>query len=262
MREIAFQWGPITVHWYGIMVALGFLAGLWTASRRAPRAGVPGERIMDIGPWLILGGVAGGRLLYVLTFWREDFAHKPLWEIFMINHGGLIFYGGLIGAALVGFFYVKIKRLDFFNLADILAPSVALGQAFGRIGCWIRGCCYGQACDLPWAVHYPSYHETGGKGVHPTQAYETILTFALYGLLAWLFARRAVKGQVFACYLIGYGLVRLGVEAFRGDYAPEAYYLGIFTPAQMISLFLIAAGGILFWQVWKRPGVVSPQPND
>ena len=94
MHKIAFQLGNFTIYWYGVLVALGFLAGLWTASRRALRAGIPGETIVDLGPWLILGTLVGARGLYVISYWREDFAGKPLWQMFNIRNGGLVFYGG------------------------------------------------------------------------------------------------------------------------------------------------------------------------
>ena len=101
MHPIAFQLGPLTVHWFGVMIALAFLAGMWTAVRRAPLAGISGEHVSDlVVPWLLLGSVLGARVLYVATYWKESFAGQPWWEIFMIQRGGLVFYGGLIGASL------------------------------------------------------------------------------------------------------------------------------------------------------------------
>jgi len=98
VHKIAFQLGSFTIYWYGVLVALGLLAGLWTASRRAPLSGIRNETIVDLGPWLILGTLVGARGLYVLSYWREDFAGRPLWQILNIRGGGLVFYGGLIGA--------------------------------------------------------------------------------------------------------------------------------------------------------------------
>lgn len=249
MHKIAFHFGTFTIYWYGVFVAIGFLAGLWTASRRAPRSGISGERIVDLGPWLILGALVGARLLYVVSYWEKDFAGKPVWEIFMIRHGGLVFYGGLIGASLACIFYARAKNLPLWKVADILAPSIALGYFFGRFGCLMNGCCYGRACELPWAVHYPVSHETRGEGVHPTQVYDSLLNLALYAGLAWVYRRKEFDGQVFATYLVAYAMLRAFVESFRGDYS--TYYLGGWaTPAQLVSVGIFV-GGLLFW--WKLP---------
>ena len=139
---------------------------------------------------------------------------------------------------------VVSAKMPLWKLADVLAPSIALGYVFGRLGCLMNGCCFGRACDLPWAVHFPADHETHGAGAHPTQLYEAALNLALYAALAWLFRRRKFDGQVFATYLVSYALVRSFVEMFRGDY--PAYTLGFITPAHWVSAGLLAAGVWLF----------------
>ncbi len=123
---------------------LAFLAGLWTATLRARRANIPGERIADIVLWLMVGAILGARVVYVTTYWKDEFADQPLSEIFMIQHGGLVYYGGLIGATLAGFIYIRWKKMPLWKVADVLAPSFALGNVFGRIGCLLNGCCYGR----------------------------------------------------------------------------------------------------------------------
>jgi phosphatidylglycerol---prolipoprotein diacylglyceryl transferase len=241
VHPIAFHLGPLTVHWYGVMVALGFLAGLWTASRRGLREGIPSERIIDLGPWLIIGAIVGARTLYVISYWREQFAGKPFWEVFMVQHGGLVYYGGLVGASLGCILYVRRKKLALWKVADTLAPSIALGHALGRIGCLLNGCCYGRACNLPWAIHFPVGHETYPNAVHPTEIYESVLNFMLYGALAWLHRRKKFDGQIFAIYLIAYAVIRSFVEMFRGDY-PQYYFGGWVTPAHFVSVFILIAG--------------------
>ena len=129
MHPIAFELGRLTITWYGVMVMLGFVAGMWTASRRGLLRGVDPERTFDLGPWLILGAVLGARALYVATFWREDFAGRSLAAVFMVWHGGLVYYGGLVGASLGCVLYTRIKKVPLWSTADILAPSIALGQA-------------------------------------------------------------------------------------------------------------------------------------
>ncbi|HVV01945.1 MAG TPA: prolipoprotein diacylglyceryl transferase [Verrucomicrobiae bacterium] len=250
MKPIAFQIGPLSIHWYGIMMAVAFIAGLWTASRRARFDHIPAERILDLGPWVIVGSILGARILYVITFWHEQFANN--WsEIVMVQHGGLVFYGGLIGASLAVILYCRIKKLGLWKVADILAPSISLGYVFGRIGCLLNGCCYGRYCSLPWAIRFPPGHETHPLGmpatpVHPTEIYESLLNLFLYAGLAWLYRRKKFDGQIFATYLICYALLRSFVEMFRGDYPVYQHYLGGWaTPAQLVSIGILAGGVIL-----------------
>lgn len=235
------------------MMALAFVAGLWTASRRCVRDGISPEKVLDVGPWLIVGAIIGARALHVATYWREEFAGKPIWEIFMVQHGGLVFYGGLIGASLGCILYARLKKIPLWKLADALAPSIALGSVFGRIGCLLNGCCYGRVCELPWAIHFPDGHETYPNGVHPTEIYDSILNLLLYVGLAWLYRRKKFDGQIIALYMIGYAITRSIVESFRGDYTPMHLHWGL-TPAHLISIGIFAAGVGLFW-ILRRPQI-------
>lgn len=244
------------MHWYGVMMALAFLAGLWTASRRGLRDGVPAERVLDVGPWLIVGAIVGARLFYVVSYWRESFAGQPFREIFMIHHGGLVYYGGLIGASLGCIGYTRWKKIPLWKMADILAPSIALGYVFGRVGCLLNGCCYGRSCDLPWAIRFPATHETGGVPVHPTQVYDSLLSLGLYLGLAWLHRRKRFDGQVFGVYLLAYAVLRSVVDLFRGDYT-DAHLHGGLTPAHLLSIGIFAAGVVLLRLQSRRP--VAPR---
>jgi phosphatidylglycerol:prolipoprotein diacylglycerol transferase len=248
VHKIFFQFGVFTVTWYGVLVATGFLVGLWTASRRAVRDNVHPETIFDMGPWLLAGSIVGARTLYVVSYWNESFAGRPLKEIFMVQHGGLVFYGGLIGAALGSMLFAWRRHLPLWRLADIIAPSIALGYFFGRWGCLMNGCCYGRPTTLPWGIHFPYGHETYPNAVHPTEIYDSLLNLGLYGFLAWLHRRKKFDGQVFAVYLICYAVLRSFVELFRGDYTP-VHYLGPLTPAQLVSIGVVAAGGLLLWKL-------------
>jgi phosphatidylglycerol---prolipoprotein diacylglyceryl transferase len=245
VHPIAFQFGRFTVTSYGVMVALGFIAGLWTASRRGLLAGIKSETILDFGPWLIVGAMLGARVLYVTSYWQEQFAGRPLVEIFKVWRGGLVFYGGFIGACLATLVYARWKKIALWTLADVMAPSIALGSAFGRIGCFLNGCCYGRVCHLPWAVVFPPESRGAPPGVplHPTELYDSLLNFGFYIFLAWLFRHRKFGGQMFAVYLIGYALLRSFVEIFRGDYPEYYHFLGLReTPAQLVSIGILAAG--------------------
>lgn len=234
------------------MMAVAFIAGLWTASRRGLRDGIPAEKILDIGPWLIVGTIIGARTLHVVTYWNEEFAGRPFWEVFAVWNGGLVYYGGLIGATLAGILYARIKNIPLWKLADVLAPSIALGYVFGRIGCLLNGCCFGRECDLPWAIHYPPGHETYPHGVHPTQLYDSALSLILYVGLAWLYRRKKFDGQVFAAYLLCYAVTRSVVESFRGDYSPVHIHGWLhLTPAQLVSIGIFAAG-VAMWSVLRK----------
>jgi phosphatidylglycerol:prolipoprotein diacylglycerol transferase len=246
VHPIAFQLGPLPLRWYGVMMALGFFFGLWTATRRARRANVSPDIVADVTLWLMFGSIVGARFVYVTTYWKQEFADQPLSEIFMVQHGGLVFYGGLIGATLTGIGYLLWKKQPVWKIADILAPSVALGSVFGRIGCLMNGCCYGYQCSLPWAIRFPADHETHGAAVHPTQIYDASLNLILYLTLAWWISRKKFDGQIFAAYLMGYAVFRSIAEHFRGDYPTDHIHNGL-TSAQVLSIGIFATGALLWW---------------
>lgn len=241
MHPVAFNLGPFPVNWFGILVAVAFLAGLWTAARRGVRDGLAPQQVFDAGPWLIVGAIVGARALYVISYWEQDFAGQPLTKVFMIRQGGLVFYGGLIGATLGVLIHLWRRRLPLWKFADTLAPSIPLGHVFGRTGCLLNGCCHGRPTDVPWAIHFPADHATHGVGVHPTQIYEAALNLGLYAGLAWLYRRKQYDGQIFAFYLVSYAVVRSVVESFRGDYA-TGYFGGRLTPGQMVSVLIFGLG--------------------
>lgn len=251
MHPIAFNLGSLAITWYGVMVAIAFLVGLGLASRRAQRTDIAPQHVADLGPWLILGAIIGARALYVVMFWSEDFAGKPVWEIFMVRHGGLVFYGGLFGAVISTWLFIRVKKLPTWKLADVLAPSIPLGYAIGRVGCLLNGCCYGRRCDLPWAIRFPAEsHPTEGMPVHPTQIYDGVCGLVLYIGLAWLFRHKKFDGQVFGVFLIGYAVCRSFVECFRGDYPPDKF-VGPFTPGQVSSMLVLLIGIVLLVTVGR-----------
>jgi len=249
--KVAFHIGSLPVHWYGVLVAAAFLIGLWTASRRGVRDGIAPDKVLDAGVWLILGTIIGARGWYVISYWREEFAGQPWTETFMVQHGGLVFYGGLVGATAACLIYIWRNKLPVWKFADALAPSIALGYVPGRLGCLMNGCCYGQETSVPWAIHFPKEHATHGAGVHPTQIYDALLSAGLYAGLAWLYRRKKFDGQVFATYLICYAVLRSLVETFRGDY-PTRYFGGIATPAHLVGAVILGAGLILYWTLPRR----------
>ncbi|MBW8863842.1 MAG: prolipoprotein diacylglyceryl transferase [Verrucomicrobia bacterium] len=255
MHPIAFYLGSMPVRWYGVMMALAFFAGLWTATRRARLVNVHGDIIADVTLWLMVGGIIGARFVYVTTYWKQEFASQPFSEVFMVQHGGLVYYGGLIGSTIAGIAYLAWKKQAVWKIADILAPSIALGSIFGGIGCLLNGCCYGYTCSLPWAIHFPPDHETHGLAVHPTEVYDALLNLILYLGLAWLFRhRRKFDGQIFATYLMVYAIFRSIAEHFRGDYPTDHIHAGI-TSAQLLSIPIFIAGIGLYFFLSHRPVV-------
>ena len=266
MDSIAFKIGGFTIYWYGILVAGGFLAGLWTASRRCVLDKLDGKVISDLGVWIILAGMIGARAMHVVTYWEEQYADQPLSHLLDFRGGGLVFHGGFIGAALAVILYVRLHgKQPLWKIADAFAPSIPLGHALGRLGCLMTGCCFGTACDLPWAIHYPAHSPAFtalGQAptdaahslyVHPTQIYSALLNVALYGGLAWLYRHKRFDGQVFGLYLAGYSINRFVVEFFRGDYQAEQLWFGWVKPGQQLSLFLLPIGIALIILLRRRP---------
>jgi phosphatidylglycerol:prolipoprotein diacylglycerol transferase len=254
MKPILFDFHGFALHSFGLMVALGFIAGTWIAGRRAKSIGLDPAVIQDlVFPWILVGTLVGARVLYVVSYWRRDFADAPWYDALAIWKGGLVFYGGLAGATLAGLFRAIQKSLPIWDVADCIAPGLAIGHAFGRIGCFLNGCCYGTVCDVQWGVRYPSGHETHGALVHPVQFYESFLNVALCGALILLHRKRIFSGAVSAVYLMSYAVVRSGVEVFRGDYAA----LGAATPAglkpgQYTSAAVFALGLFLWFALRRR----------
>ena len=266
MDSIAFKIGGFTIYWYGILVAGGFLAGLWTASRRCVLDKLDGKVISDLGVWIILAGMIGARAMHVVTYWEEQYADQPLSHLLDFRGGGLVFHGGFIGAALAVILYVRLHgKQPLWKIADAFAPSIPLGHALGRLGCLMTGCCFGTACDLPWAIHFPAHSPAFtalGQAptdaahslyVHPTQIYSALLNVALYGGLAWLYRHKRFDGQVFGLYLAGYSINRFVVEFFRGDYSAEEMWFGWMKPGQQLSLFLLPIGIALIILLRRRP---------
>lgn len=259
VKPILFQFGNLSLHSFGVLVALGFLSGLWIASRNARRLGLSGDVVYDLAPWLVIGGLVGARLLYVISYWNQDFAGQPFSEVFAIWKGGLVFYGGLIVATLAGLWRLYQLKLPVWTLADCLAPGVVVGHAFGRMGCLLNGCCFGRSTIAPWAIHFPADHVTHGAPVHPTQIYEAGLNLIFFALLMAILRRRSFPGQVFCIYLVGYAVLRSTVEAFRGDY--ESLIPGstaFLTPGQRTSVLILSGGIVLY--LWLKAKATRSTP--
>ena len=204
---------------YGVLVALGFVAALLLAWRLAPRFGLSAHAVQDVLVWGALWGIIGAKLLLIVVDPKAFFAAP--WSILV--QGG-VFYGGVVVGGVAGWLRAARLGLDPWAVADVVGPCVALSHVFGRIGCFLAGCCHGVACDAPWAVHYSSPLSipmqngvSPEQGLHPTQLYEAVANIGLLVMLLCLIRRRAFAGQIWWIYVGSYALVRGLVEFLRGD---------------------------------------------
>ncbi len=234
MHPVLFKLGPLTIHTYGFFVAMGFVAGILLAKNEAKRLGEDQEKIMDLFFYILIAAIVGSRLFYVAINFKM-FLSDPL-EIFKIWNGGLVFYGGFIAALIIGLIYLKKNKMPLWKTADIAAPSLALGQFFGRLGCFSAGCCYGKACDLPWAVTFahPDTLAPTGIPLHPTQLYHSLSNLTIFIILFFFRSRKKFDGQLFWLYMFLYGITRSFIEIFRGDFRGEVFF-GIFSVSQVIG---------------------------
>ena len=264
MHPVLVDLGFFQLPTYGVLLFLGIALGIYLAARRAKLVGLDGGRIADLGAWVVLWGLAGAKLLLLVTDPSYLTSLAGVWGL--LRAGG-VFYGGLIGAVGAAVVLFRRYRLPFFTTADVLVPSLALGHFFGRLGCFSAGCCYGASCSLPWAVTFtqPLAHEISGTplGVplHPTQLYEAAFNLANYAFLAWLFRRRPAPGVVLGAYLISYGTARFIIEFFRGD--PDRGFVlgGALSTSQAIAAIAVPVGIALVVWAGRRAGSGARVPG-
>ncbi|MFO7838841.1 MAG: prolipoprotein diacylglyceryl transferase [Desulfosalsimonadaceae bacterium] len=251
MHPVVFQINEFAIHTYGLFVALGVLAGVFFAKFEARRTGLAEEKILDLCFYIIMAAIVASRIFYVATF-PSHFISHPL-EIFMIWKGGLVFYGGFIGAVAAALLYVRIQHLPLGKCADIAGLSIPLGHFLGRLGCFFAGCCYGKACDLPWAVTFshPESLAPLHTAIHPTQLYHSAGNLAIFLLLFSMRRKKRFDGQIFWLYVLLYGIVRSVIEVFRGD-ARGGMIPGSLSVSQGIGLSLAAVAAFVLLILWKR----------
>ena len=239
---IVFSIGHFAVRWYGVFIALGLIAGMWLAAREARRKGLDPNHIYDALFWVLPAGLIGARLLHVIDNWPR-YAADP-WTI--IGTDGLAIYGGLLGGLVGMVAYARVHRLALGRLLDALAPAVPLGQAIGRIGCFINGCNYGLRTDGTWGVAWTSPNAMAPLNVasQPAQLYELVWDLAVFGIVWKL--REHVKGDgaLLAIYAALYSFGRFFISALR----PDNLYFGELRQAQLIALAVFAiAIPFVFW---------------
>lgn len=235
MDRILISWGPFTIYTFGLSIAVAALVAFWLADREAQRKGIDSDSITSLFLILLVAGILGARLFFVLFYDPAYYWQHP-WDIFKIYEGGLSIHGGILGGILAGWWYTKKMGLSFWAAADLFAPALVLGQGIARVGCDVYGTLMTQTG--PWGVHFQ------GQLVHPAQIYETLLDLSLFIFLWGLRERQKYAGQIFIYYLGGYSLIRFVLEFYRIN----PVWIGRLTPAHVTSIiFLLAALALARW---------------
>lgn len=239
MRNELFTIGPLTVYGYGFMIAVGVIAAWIITNRRAEKQKLDHEHVFSLVIWCLLGGMFCAKILFWITEWKS-IVRDPHYILDTISDGFVV-YGGIIGGILAGCLYCYIKKTDFWKYFDLVMPSVALAQGFGRIGCLLAGCCYGRETNSIFSITFQnSDFAPNHVALIPTQIYSSILDFLHFGILLYIAQHKKKDGQVAACYLIFYSIGRFVLEFFRGDLIRGS--VGMLSTSQFISLFILVAG--------------------
>ncbi len=255
MKPILFTLFGIPFYSYGIMTAVGFTIGLLYALYEARRNKIKSELILDISFWFIIASIVGARILFIIVEW--DYYRSRFLDIFKIWEGGLVFFGGIILATITGIIYLKVKRQPVLLVADIFAPALPLGETFGRIGCFLAGCCYGKPTDIPWGIVLPNLvgkpwviSSSIGLHLHPTQLYSSGSAFLIFIITQFLKKRKPYDGYLMFVTFLLYSIERFIIEFFRGDERGWVIkdYL---STSQFISLIVIGICVIFLWYFGK-----------
>ncbi|HMM69069.1 MAG TPA: prolipoprotein diacylglyceryl transferase [Gudongella oleilytica] len=239
MLAVAFSIFGLEIRWYGLLIASAVLIGTVLALKEAKRKGVKEETLIDMLLFAVPAAIIGARAYYVIFMW--DYYSKNPSQILNIRGGGLAIHGVIIAGTLVVIIFAKVRKESFWKLADIVAPSLILGQAIGRWGNFANQEAHGGPTDLPWGIMID------GVKVHPTFLYESIWNLLVFGFLLWYRRKKAtVEGEIYLLYLILYSVGRFFIEGLRTD----SLMLGPFRVAQLISLAIIMSGGA--YLIWKK----------
>jgi phosphatidylglycerol:prolipoprotein diacylglycerol transferase len=247
------------INTYGVFLALAFLCAILVAVRLAARDGLPREKIYDLCLWMLLSSLIGSKLLMMFT--EPEYRDHPsqLLSLDFLRSGG-VFYGGLIGAVAAGYFLMRRYQLPWWKTADACAPGIAIGNFFGRQGCFAAGCCWGKPTSLPWGVKFTALgHEVTGvptdSYLHPTQLYESFAMLLVFFFLLWLHKHRRFNGQVILAYALLYSAIRFAIEFLRDDPRGDLFGLTTLThlsTSQLISLVVGVSALVLLIVRWRR----------
>jgi phosphatidylglycerol:prolipoprotein diacylglycerol transferase len=251
-----FKIGPFTVYTYGVLLAASYLLGLRLAMWRAKKWGLDPSRVLDLGIYIIIAALVGAKLLLLVVDFDQ---FKDPRELLNLARLGGVFYGGLLLAVVVAFWYIARHRMPFWTTCDVFAPGIALGHVTGRLGCLAAGCCYGKPTDVPWAIVFTDPLAAANVGtplgipLHPTQLYEAGAALIILTLLLLTERRgRPFAGRTFWSYMFLYAVSRYIIEMYRGD--PRGTVFGIFSTSQFISVVLGPLSlFMLFWLSRRLP---------
>lgn len=255
-----------TIYTFGVLLAIAYLSALWWVVRGARRAGMDPDRIISLCLWAIVGAIVGAKAMMVFRSLPEYLADpSELWSLATLQSAG-DFYGGFLGAlAAVGIYFIRHRDLPFWPVADLCGPAIALGQAVGRIGCFMAGDDFGRPTHLPWAVTFthPDAARIGGAplgvALHPVQLYESLVCFCLFGFLVWLTRRRKFDGEIILAYAFLYAVARFFIEFVRGDMDRGFVFGGVLSISQFIAILIVPTSIILMIVRYRR-GKYSGQP--
>jgi len=263
MHPVLVKLGPVTIHSYGFMMALGVALALGFLYRRSKAEGLDAPRLLDAAFYIMIVSLVGAKLiLFVGNF---GYYTKNPRELLAIAKSGGVFQGGLAFGIVFALWYFRKHKIPTWKVGDIAAPALALGHGFGRIGCFLAGCCYGRECGLPWAAtfHDEYAHSLTGiplsRPLHPVQLYESALNFANFFFLFLVLRRKTFDGQVFSLYILNYSVIRYFTEFFRGDHPAKAYVFEGPSPLLSVSypqMFCLVglAAGLLLYRIFKKRG--------
>ncbi len=251
MYPVLFKFGNISVYSYGLMLSLAFLAAIYTAVRRARIININSQVILDLGLVVILSGIIGARIFFILL--NLDFYINNPVQIIRLDKGGLAVFGGVLFSMVTVSVFCRVRKINVWDIADVIAPSIALGQAIGRIGCFLNGCCWGVPTNLPCGVIFRHREimpeEFHCIPLHPVQLYNSFLNLLIFFILTRIFSKRRSKGEVFAFYLILHPFMRFWTEFLRGDNGKAFFNLTVF---QLVSIFLCVLGIVMLCVVKSR----------
>lgn len=258
----ALKLGPLTLYSYGLMMALGVALGLWFLYVQGKKQGLPGPRVLDSAFYILLISILGAKLILLFSDFRR-YTGNPR-ELLNLARSGGVFQGGLIFGVLFALWYFRKHKLPTWKMADLVGPALALGHGFGRVGCFLAGCCYGRTCELPWGVTFtdPRAGELTGVPLgherHPVQLYEALLNYLNFLVLFVVLRRKKFDGQVFSLYIMNYSVIRFFTEYFRGDHPAKSVLIQGATPLasltwpQFFCVLGLAAALVLFLILKKR----------
>lgn len=252
--------GSFYIPTYGVLVALGFLTGLFVMLRLAKRAGMNADNVTNLAFYCAIAGVLGAKL-FMFLFDLPDYLRDP-GQIFTLEtlQAAGVFHGGFIVALLTAIFYMRRHKMPVLQTMDVFAPGIVIGQAIGRLGCFAAGCCWGRECDLPWGVRFRSDFAAPvplDKPLHPVQLYESAANFLIFAVLNRMCSKDHRPGSIIGWYLVLYSTARFIVEFFR---VHEQALVGPFSLTQWIALALLALGAGILIHISRKPATVSALP--